>query len=187
MLEALVVVYLFLAMRVRVCLIIAFSNGSGSISLIADMGLVQLRYDGMIAQDGMHVKILPRHASSPKRWKKNKPKVGRWAKRCLITALRVSRMDAFLLHANIGLDDAAHTAVVSGALRSAASALLASRLPAVPKDVRITPDFSHPGMAVQLQGIFSCPAGDIILAVMKAAVSKTQKEGFLWKSTPLRA
>ena len=41
--------------------------------------------------------------------------------------------------------------------------------------------------AAQLQGIFSCPAGDIIHAVIKSAVSKKQKEGFLWKSIPLRA
>ena len=179
--------YLFLAMRVRVLVMIAFSDGVGCAALVADAGPVQLRYDGVIGQAGWRVRMQPRYASSPKGKQKENPRVKRWAKRCLLTALRASRMDAFFLHVRIGLDDAAHTAVASGALRSAALALLAGWMPAVPKDVRILPDFSHAGFAAQLQGIFSCPAGDIIHAVIKSAVSKKQKEGFLWKSIPLRA
>lgn len=64
---------------------------------------------------------------------------------------------------HISLQDAAATAVTTGLLRSALSAVRAAR-PGLPLDVSITSDFRSAGMKIDLLGILSCRLGHIMAA-----------------------
>ena len=87
----------------------------------------------------------------------------------------------------IGSGDAALTAMVSGAsgaLIAAFQALLGAHCPC---RVRIQPVFGGQHFALSARCIFSAAPGDIISAVVRAAVKKTQREGFSWLSTLSKA
>lgn len=101
-----------------------------------------------------------------------------------LRAVRWGHADARM---RIGLHEASLTAVVSGALLSGASALRMAAGDRFPCSVWVEPDFQSPVFHLQARCIFSAVPGDIILAAAKAAVKKTQREGFKWLSIPLKA
>ena len=101
--------------------------------------------------------------------------------------MRALRLEQVTLHARLGFEDAAETAVAAGCLRALLQALRAGIGSDAPCELRITPDFGGVGLVAHARCIFSCQAGDIMFAVIKTAVRKTRREGFGWKSIPLRA
>ena len=56
-----------------------------------------------------------------------------------------------------------------------------------PFRMKTTTAFQTSGFELSVRCIFSLVPGDIIFAVAKAAVKKTQREGFSWLSIPLKA
>ena len=77
--------------------------------------------------------------------------------------------------------------MIAGAARSLAASLLAVSGGRIPCDVRVEAAFDEPCFLLAARCIFSAAPGDIMFAVIKTAVRKTRREGFGWKSIPLRA
>ena len=107
--------------------------------------------------------------------------------RLMLAAIRTLRFGHTKIHAVLGLGDAAHTALTAGAAQAVLLCVCAVIGQAGKADVRIMPDFSRKRLAASGRCIFSLALGDVIFAVVKEAVKKTQREGFKWLSTPLKA
>ena len=155
---------------------------------MADAAGMKLRYDGAILwkEDAPFLRIAPRYGRTKRKTRADSRKSLRRIRRILWLA-RTGRMECAMLHARIGLNDASQTALAAGALRALACAALLSCAGGARRELRVTADYDAVCFAAYGRCIFSCQAGDIMLAVLKAAVKKIGKEGFGWKSTPLKA
>ena len=184
-------VYLLLALRVRLTADASLCGENSSLSLSAGAAGVELRLDGVIRREGNGIFLHmtprygpPRRAKAPAKLRVRRLRVS-WPYG--LAVLRAGSLEQAAMHARLGLQDAAQTALAAGAVRAlllSAYACLGSR---APLDLRITPDFGGVGLSAHARCIFSCQAGDIMFAVIKTAVRKTRREGFGWKSIPLRA
>ena len=112
--------------------------------------------------------------------------MGRLLKDYAIQSLRSGQCDSVMLHVRLGLGDACATALASGTVHALACSLLAPLSELRNCDLRMMPDFEKACLCVHARGIFFCSAGDIMLALLKAAPRK-RKEGLKWTSIPLRA
>ncbi len=191
MLALVALTYLLLAMRVRIRTEAALWGTEGTLLLSAETVGVMIQFDGVILQKekGILPTVRPRYGrlSMEKKTKAERGKSLRMIRRYLWFA-RTGKMEQLSLDARVGLGDAAQTAVAAGCLRALASAaFLKLGSEADEELLRITPDFDHAGFCAQLRCIFSCQAGDIMLAAAKAALQKNRREGLGWKSIPLRA
>ncbi|MDO5377963.1 MAG: hypothetical protein Q4G52_06480 [Clostridia bacterium] len=182
------IVYLALSLPVTVNLSMSVNERQSTVraSLFA-LGL-GARFDALLARRGFSLSLNPRYGQ--KRGHKKKPRVR--AIKTLEPILRAALMQVdvrrFDLDLRVGLREADHTALTAGALRFAATALLA-RLP-MPKPCRINvqPSFDGACFLMTAHCIFRAMPGDIIFAALKAAIKTTRKEGFGWiSSIPLRA
>lgn len=191
MLSLIAALYLLLALRLRLVADASLSAAGGSLSLCAGAAGIELRFDGELRrrEDGLSLHLIPRYGAplpSPGSAKQRVRRL-RAASPYLLAALRAGRLEQLTLRARLGFEDAAQTAMAAGALRALARSLCAGLFGGAPCDLSIAPDFSSVGFAAQARCIFSCQAGDIMFAVIKTAVRKTGREGFGWKSIPLRA
>lgn len=84
----------------------------------------------------------------------------------LARRLRLSR---FCLRGQIGLGDAAATALVGGALAALLGAALRSRTDAL--EIRLAPDFSGE-LRVELRGMIRARAGQIMIAAAKGGIEE---------------
>ena len=179
------VIYLLLAMRMRIGLNVSLSGTRGSVILSAGAAGIWLRYDAEIHLDKNQPLIRARYRALRKKEKRKTGKSLYMIRRYLWLA-KTGRMDRISFCARIGLEDAKETALAAGCLQAVASALLS----AVNREGRqacfVFPDFDSSGYCAQLCCIFSCQAGDIMLAAIKAAVRKSRREGLGWKSIPLK-
>lgn len=191
MLALIAAVYLLLALRVRLQADAALCGAQSSLSLTAYAAGVELRFDGEIrcGEGGLFLKITPRYGVPLRFSGPAKVHVRRLraATPYLLAAVRAGRFERIALHMRLGLEDAAETAVAAGMVRALVLSALSCLGCRADSDVRIAPDFGGAGVAAHARCIFSCQAGDIMFAVIKTAVRKTGKEGFGWKSIPLRA
>ncbi len=98
-----------------------------------------------------------------------------------------TRLESLRLSGRVGLHDAARTALACGFARAAGAALSAALAPgAVRFDVE--PDFSGGGCALELAGIFSLSAGQIMLGALRGAIefARERSSGLLDESLPRR-
>ena len=86
----------------------------------------------------------------------------------------------------MGTGDAAQTAVLAGGVRALAETLGIAVSRRFPLRVCVKPEFSQTCFVLNARCIFSFVPGDIIFAVLLAAVRKEARGGFLWKSIRLR-
>ena len=189
MLGLLVLAYGLLAMRVRLRAEVSLFGGQGSLSLSADALGATLRFDAVLQADARGLHVLPRYGfpfdagalagMTPGRLRRPLPYVR--------AALRAGRFERLALHVRLGLGDAGATAVAAGTVRALAAALLVPIQGGAPPDVRVEAAFGGAELAAHARCIFSFQPGDIMLAVLKTAASKTGREGFGWKSIPLKA
>ena len=140
-------------------------------------------------QATFHVWGIHLHPSMPKPKRPGKRGLNafRRCKPLFIAGLRTLRVGQIDLQARIGLDDAAATALLCGAIFSAGNALTALAGHRTRSDIRVDADYRTPCFTLYARCIFSLVPGDIMFAVAKAAVNMTRKEGFKWLSTPSRA
>ena len=189
MLAVLALLYLMLAMRVRIRLDVSLGR-SGSIAISVFIAVLEIRLDGQIVQEAG--KAFPRldiRYGKMRRFQlhgKRQGVIRRERYPYLIAALRTGRFDQAWLQMRIGLEDAGATALAAGALRAGVLSAL-SLINASGASVSILPDFGGTCFLMDVRCIFSCQPGDIMTAVIKTAVKKTGKEGLGWKSIPLRA
>ena len=177
MLGLIACLYWLLTMRLHVQASLRIENQRAKAYLLVSLGPVHLvRRILNIGHEEIR-KLISHNDRGTKRWEN--------------TAMRImlspAHAEYIFMHAAVGLQDAAYTAVTTGMLRAAVSSALARLAPMAAREIQIVPVFSRACFTLRLQGIFSCPVGDIIFSVFKAAVGKKQSEGFLWKSIPLRA
>ena len=184
-------VYLLMALRVHIQADVSICGENSGLSLSAGAAGVELRFDGVLrrGENGFFLHLTPRysaplHFSAPAKLRVRKLRMA-WP--YWLAAVRAGRLEQAALDARLGLQDAAQTAMATGSVRALLSALLACLGSEAPCDLHITPDFGGVGLVAHARCIFSCQAGDIMFAVIKTAVRKTRREGFGWKSIPLRA
>ena len=191
MLSLIAAVYLLLALRVRLQADASICGAGSSLSLAAGAAGVELRFDGVLrrGEDGFFLHITPRYGAPLHFSKPTKLQVRRLriARQYILAAVHAGRLEQITLRARLGFEDAAWTAVAAGSIRALVLALRACLSSDAPCVLRITPDFGGVGLVAHARCIFSCQAGDIMFAVIKTAVRKTRREGFGWKSIPLRA
>lgn len=191
MLSLMAALYLLLALRVRVTADASLCGAGSSLSLCASVAGIELRFDGELRRedDGFFLHLIPRYGALPHASGSASLRVRRLraARPYLLAAAHAGRLEQLTFHARLGFEDAAQTAVAAGAIRALIRALCAGLFGNAPCDLRITPDFGGVGFAAHARCIFSCQAGDIMFTVIKTAVRKTRREGFGWKSIPLRA
>jgi len=169
--------YLLLAVNVTVRSGISLCVFCGSFFVEAGVCGVSLRMDGIIdlKKHIMHLRG-GREISLTARPKK-KPGI--------LELVRAGRFEAVRLQMRLGLCGAAQTAVAAGAVRAAVlSALARLRIPA---EVGIETDYRGQCFLLSAQGIYSFRAGDIIHAAARAVWKRKKREGFTWKSIPLKA
>ena len=191
MLSLIAAVYLLLALRVRLQADASICGAESSLSLSAGAAGVELRFDGELrrGKDGFFLHITPRygaplHLSRPAKLHVRRLRI---ARPYLLAAVRAGRLEQMTLRARLGFEDAAGTAVAAGSVRALLLAMCACFGSNAPCELRIMPDFGGEDLVAHARCIFSCQAGDIMFAVIKTAVRKTRREGFGWKSIPLRA
>ena len=105
----------------------------------------------------------------------------------LRAALRAVTWGQTDIRMRVGFQEASLTAMLAGAARSGGSVLQAIAGQRFPCEVRVEPDFRATCFVLAGRCIFSLVPGDVMFAVIKAAVKKTQREGFSWLSIPLKA
>lgn len=108
-------------------------------------------------------------------------------RKMLRAALRCARWGQTDVAVRMGTGDAAQTAVLAGGLRAGAEAFRLAAGRRFPLLFLIEPDFRQVCFAVDARCIFSFSPGDIMLAVLLAAVKKNAGGEFRWKSIRLKA
>ena len=106
-----------------------------------------------------------------------------WAIRAALGCVRWGQLDVYL---RVGTDEAWRTALLAGAARSLAASLTAVSDGRMPVDVRVDAAFDEPCFLLTARCIFSAMPGDVLFAVARAAVKKTQSAGFGWLSVPFQ-
>ena len=170
--------YLVLSMRVLVDAALGLSTLQRIVRIRIDVGTFCLCIDKPVLakRHGM-----PLHRSV----KRAKPLLRlRWLICAVLRTLRWGQID---IRMQLGMQDAAVSAVACGVVQAILTAHLAVLGLAAHSDIRIVPDFTTLCCVVDARCIFSFSLGDIMIAAARAAVRKTKSEGFKWLSTPLRA
>ncbi|MBQ8619900.1 MAG: DUF2953 domain-containing protein [Clostridia bacterium] len=180
--------YWLLCVRIRVRLEAFFVNGQGGASFsIGALGMHVRRDYALVRGDNAFSLRLRPYKGKWHEKKKNGPMsryLSRLVKHILLDALHGGRLERIVLSLSLG--DACETALAAGAVRALLCALLAGLGGRANCGLSVVPDFDEEELRVHAAGIFSCRAGDIMLAALKAARGK-RKEGLKWTSIPLRA
>lgn len=191
MLALVALAYWLLCLRLQVCIEASLYDWHGNVSLRVGAYGISLRYDTEIwlAEKPSLVHAKPRYPSVQRKRTKWQKHIRRFLRSHLRSIITERRFERIVIHARVGMGDAAETAIACGALQTVLYTLF------MPTDggccdLRIIPDYSCACLCAMAQGIFSCQPGDIILAALQDArrkQKKTGKEGFNWKSILLRA
>ena len=170
-------IYLLLALRVRISLEGALCGTSGNISFMAGAAGIYVRFDGILRKtnEGVFLKLVPRYAGSTKKKKEGHGKPLRIIRKFLWLA-RTGRMEQLTIRLRVGLDDAGQTAVAAGALRALTSAACLQVGCGAAMDLQVIPDFDCASFAAYGRCIFSCQAGDIMLAAIRTVLKKRKKK-----------
>lgn len=184
-------VYGLLSTRVMIDAALSVNGAQNAASLAVRAWGLCLRLDGTIEREGAGIRLYftPRYGSRQFgqryfRGQARKLRAYSWAIRAAMRTVRIGQVD---WHMRVGTQEASLTAMIAGGVRSAIASFLAFSAQRPPCDIRIEADFHTPCFVLDARCIFSLVPGDIMIAVVKAAVKKTQREGFKWLSIPLRA
>lgn len=179
MLALVALVYLLLALRVRIRTEAALCGMAGALMLSAEAAGIAVRFDGEIQQKGkgIFLTIRPRYGrlSKEKKPEEERGKSLRLTRRYLWFA-RMGRIEQLLLDARIGLGDAAQTAIAAGSLRAIAATAFSRIDSKADFALHVMPDFERAGFCAQVRCIFSCQTGDIMLAALRTALQKNSKK-----------
>ena len=183
--------YFVLSTRVLMDASAGLSGAQGTAALSLRAGGLCLRFDGVLERAGaqLSLRYQPRYGERMLKEKTLRARASSlrrsaWAIRAGLRAVHWGQADVYL---RVGTDEAWSTALFAGAARSLAAALTAASGGRIPCDVRVDASFDEPAFLLTARCIFSAAPGDIMFAVARAAVKKTQREGFRWLSIPLKA
>ena len=183
--------YTALSTRVLVNAGVGLHGLRGTTALSVRAYGICLRLDGVIERTGTQLRLRMRPRYGRRTFGERTLRAGAasfkrygWAMRAALGSVRWGQLDVYL---RAGTDEAWSTALLAGAARSLAASLLAVSGGRIPCDVRVDASFDEPEFLLASRCIFSAAPGDIMFAVVKAAVKKTRREGFGWLSIPLRA
>lgn len=183
--------YAALSTRVLVNAGVGLHGLHGTTALSVRAYGICLRLDGVIERAGTQLRLRMRPRYGQRTFDERTLRAGAasfkrygWAMRAALGSVRWGQLDVYL---RAGTDEAWSTALLAGAARSLAASLLAVSGGRIPCEVRVDAAFDKPEFLLASRCIFSAVPGDIMFAVVKAAVKKTRREGFGWLSIPLRA
>lgn len=178
--------YLLLALRVRIGTEIWLSGLKGGLSLCVQAAGVSLCFDGEIIRPkkGDFFRVVPRYGKQPEE-KQTKQKSRRTLRmiKAFLWLGRTGCIERLSFDARVGLGDAGETALAAGCLQALAAALFARLNSEAAQEIRVAPDFETTGLCVMLRCIFSCQAGDIMLAVIRTAVKKAGERDWIGKAS----
>jgi len=188
MLFLIALAYGMLCVRLRVALEASWTDSTGSAALRVGACGLYARYEKqlILGEKRIRVRTAPRHGRQDKKENPIRKRLRRRLVPYLRSVILGRRFESVVVHVRLGLGSAAETAIAAGAVHALACALLFPLEGRQTCDLRVTPDFDKACLNAYLRGIFSFQLGDIMLAALKAALKK-RKEGFRWKSIPLRA
>ncbi|HIS94790.1 MAG TPA: hypothetical protein IAC19_03355 [Candidatus Ventricola gallistercoris] len=183
--------YLFLCLPLTVRAGVGINGVQSSVRASVSMLMVEAHFDGVIEHGGGAAlpHVIPRYAQMPKQKGsvRERLRMARVAKPYLRAAMEAAQWQQLEIDMRVGLEEAWETAVAAGAARALVFSALSGLGCVPPCDLRIEPDFRAPCLVLNARCIFFVRAGDIMLAVIRNAVKKTQKEGLKWSSIPSRA
>lgn len=179
MLGVIAAVYLLLALRIHIGAEAAVRGTEASLSLnVGALGL-RLHVDGELRREAKGLALRIGQGNAPLRLSRPTKAQTQHMRRLwpyALAAIRAGRFEGLALQVRLGLGDAAQTALAAGALRALLSALLAALGGGLPCMLRIVPDFKGTGLEAHGQGVFLFQAGDVMAAVMRAALKRARKE-----------
>ena len=182
--------YLALCMPVSLQAFAGLNDAESSFSFAARGLLISLRIDGLLAkaEGRLQGALRERYGKQDDAGGNDvellgHPELRPFAKEVMHRA----QAERIQIHLRIGMEEASSTAMASGAARAFLSSLVNSVQGPAPCEVEVEPDFQEPGFVLTARCIFFVRAGDLILAALKTAVKKLQREGLRWTSIPLKA
>lgn len=189
MFVAVYILYLLLCLPVTVRAALGVNDVQSTVRLSVGALLAQADFEGVLERRGtLALRLKPRYGGGKGAGLPGLRRGTIRAARPFVRAvLDAASWQTLEIRLRLGLEEAWSTAVAAGAVRALARALLAGLRRAPPCDLRVDADFRAPCMVMTARCIFSVRAGDIMLAAVKTAVKKTQKEGVAWISIPSRA
>lgn len=174
MLVLIALVYLLLCVRLCLQLTASFERGQGHVSCFVSVLGIQLRREYILVrgESAFSLRLEPLEEKKRRKAgsKNQRPFVNRLIKSILLDALRGGRFERISLR--LGLGDACMTAIAAGAVRALLCAMIPGGLRGC--DLYVKPEFS--GICAHAAGIFSCQAGDIMLAALKTASGKRARD-----------
>lgn len=184
---AVYIVYLLLCVPITVRASVGVNDVQSAARASVHALLVGASFDGVaVRRDGGLVwRLAPRYGGG--RTDGGRIRKIKAARPFAAAILRAAHWRRLEVRMRVGTQEAWSTALAAGSARALALALLAQMRHLPPCDLRVDADFRSPCMVLTARCIFSVRAGDIMLAVLKTAVKKTQKEGFKWISIPSKA
>lgn len=183
--------YLLLCVPLTVRAGVGINGVQSSVRASVSALVLEAHFDGVIEHGAGRVTphLTPRYAQTPRKRTEVRARLRayRAARPYLRAVMDAAHWQLLEIDMRVGLEEAWGTAVAAGAVRALVFSVLGGlgRIP--PCDLRIEPDFRAPCLVLTARCIFFVRAGDIMLAVIRNAVKKTQKEGLKWSSIPSRA
>jgi len=163
-------IYLLLALRVRVSLEGAFCGEAGSLALSVGAAGAYIRFDGEIRkrEEGVFFTLVPRYSARAKK-KQTKEANGKSLRvaRMYLWLGKTGRMELLSAQIRVGLGDAGGTAVAAGLVHALAAAAMMRAGRSAQINLCVAPDFGCTSLAVHVRCIFSCQAGDMMLAAIR--------------------
>lgn len=183
--------YLLLCVPLTVRAGVGINGVQSSVCASISVLMAEAHFDGVIEHGSGVVlpRVTPRYAQmpKPKGSARDRLRAARSAMPYLRAAMEAAQWQQLEIDMRVGLEEAWETAVAAGAARALVFSALSGLGCVPPCDLRIEPDFRAPCLVLNARCIFFVRAGDIMLAVIRNAVKKTQKEGLKWSSIPSRA
>ncbi|MBR4039343.1 MAG: DUF2953 domain-containing protein [Clostridia bacterium] len=171
MLAFIALAYWLLCVRLLVRIEASVVDWRGSVSLSIGIFGVTLRYDAelRLLDDGRPVRISPRYRRTQRRQGKGQKRMQRLLRPYLRSLLTGRRFESISVQARIGTGDAARTAVLCGTVQTILYALLMPAHNGQTCRLSILPDYSGAYLCADVQGAFSCQAGDVVFAALRDA------------------
>lgn len=183
--------YLLLCVPLTVRAGVGINGVQSSVCASISVLMAEAHFDGVIEHGSGAVlpHVTPRYAQmpKPKGSARDRLRAARAAMPYLRAVMKAAHWQQLEIDMRVGLEEAWGTAVAAGAARALVFSVLSGLGVVPPCDLRIEPDFRAPCLVLNARCIFFVRAGDIMLAVIRNAVKKTQKEGLKWSSIPSRA
>ncbi len=177
------IVYLLLCAPVTVRLVLSFNDIQSAARACVSALFLDADLEGLMVRKSGTIHLKSRKKPE---MQLTRQQIG-MAKPLFAEVMRAAHWEKMELRIRIGTGNAATTALAAGSVRAAGLSVLSCVKNRPPCDFRVEPVFKTPCVLIYARCIFFVRAGDIMIAAVKTAVKKMQKEGFKWINIPSKA